>query len=459
MNQFNVAHQTGARGFSCAVLVLVILWVISVDGSDWPQFLGPQRNGQTDEVGLLPTWPDTGPPQRWQKSIGTGYSAPSIRGDRLVLHHREGAQEIVEALSAESGESLWKHSYPSDYVDPFGYNNGPRCAPVLSENRCYTFGAEGKLCCLDLANGDVIWQRDTHKDWNVPSPYFGVGSTPVLDSGRLLVMVGGQPNSGMVALEPETGRVLWESVGQDNWQGVPITIWPGKRTLRWKGYEKSASYATPVVATVHDRPALFCLMRQGLIGLDPKTGKTSGKFFFRSTNDYSVNAACPVVVGNQVLISNAYYRTGSVLLSVAADGELKPVWSTKKLEIHWATPIHHQGYLYAFSGRNEPDARFICLEWSTGKVLWDRDERWEKGSGIPDVYGRGSLIKAEGRLIVLGESGLLGQFSLNPKKDEELARFQVPGLRYPCWAGPVLSNGNLYLRSENLLVCLNLKAE
>ena len=135
------------------------------------------------------------------------------------------------------------------------------------------------------------------------------------------------------------------------------------------------------------------------------------------------------------------------------------------LEIHWNTPIHHEGYLYAFSGRNEPDAHFRCVELKTGKLMWDRDEHWAGHPSPnviaqPNVYGRGSAIMADDKLIVLGEGGLLGLFKLNPKQPEEITRWQVPQLYYPCWAAPVLAHRHLYLRSGQhaacRLVCFNL---
>src|SRR5207248_5539054 len=160
-----------------------------------------------------------------------------------------------------------------------------------------------------------------------------------------------------------------------------------------------------------------------------------------------------------VFISAAYYRIGSVLLRVKSDNRsFDEVWRSTVLEIHWNTPIYHNGHLYAFSGRNEPDARFRCVELTTGKLMWDRDESWPLHSGYatpqPKVYGRGSAIRADGKLIVLGEGGLLGLFKVNPEKPEEISRWQVPHLHYACWAGPVLSRRRLYLRSEDELVCL-----
>jgi len=448
----------------------------STDGEDWPRFLGPRADNTSTETGLLDKWPTNGPPLLWEKSVGTGYSAPSVRGEWLVLHHRVANEEIVEAFTPATGKPLWRHAYPSRFVDPFGYNNGPRCSPLLTSNRCYTFGAEGKLACLDLQTGKLVWQRDTAKDWNVPEAFFGVGSTPILEGDRLIVMVGGQPNSGMVALDAATGKTVWESVGKSNWQGVITTGWRREEPYQWTGQEKLASYATPVAATIHGQRHILCVMRQGLVSLDPANGAVNFTYWFQSLANDSVNAMCPVVQDDLVLISAAYYRVGAVLLRVKPDGKsVEQVWRQpaqipnslpairatpqQPLEIHWNTPVLHNGHLYAFSGRDEPDAQFNCVELRTGKLRWSRDERWQKhppqGSQFP-VYARGSAILADGKLIALGEGGKLGMFKADPGQAEEICSFMVPGLGYPCWAAPVLSRKRLYLRSESKLVCYNL---
>jgi outer membrane protein assembly factor BamB len=322
-------------------------------------------------------------------------------------------------------------------------------------------------------------------------------------------MVGGQPNSGVVALDPATGKTVWESVGEKNWQGQPMLGWPGERKVNWQTWEKQASYSTPVAATIHGQRHLLCLMRQGLVSLNPTNGAVNFSFWFRSPVNDSVNAMVPVVVDDLILISGAYYKIGSVLLKAnggasaspgaggtpsPSDGEraglrgnVDEIWRSTALELHWNTPIYRDGYLYAFSGRNEPDAHFRCVEFKTGRLMWDRNESWVPHSTpTPDVYGRGSCIMADDKLIVLGEGGLLGLFKLGPVPpvpkgegrdegegtvhqpvsgdtktnllfgSEEVSRFQVPQLHYPCWAAPILSKKRLYLRSEDRLVCLGI---
>ncbi len=456
-----------------APLLLASQLLAGHDPYDWPRFLGPQANNISPETGLVENWSTNGLPLLWQQEIGSGYSAPSVVGHKLVLHHRLNSEEIVQCFDAATGKSLWRYAYPSGFIDPFGYNNGPRCTPILTTNRCFTFGAEGRLSCLDLETGELIWQRVTSKEWTIPEPFFGVGSTPLLEDNRLFVMVGGQPNSTVVALDPATGKTLWESGGKANWQGVPTIGWQGESPYRWTDEEKMASYSSPVAATIGGRRHILCLTRQGLMSLNPTNGAVYFSRWFQSPVNESVNAMCPVVKDDLVLISAAYYRIGAVLLRIKPDhGSLEEVWRSPGnalerdsengrlvlpvLEIHWNTPVLHDGYLYAFSGRNEPDATFRCVEFATGKVMWSRDERWRPHSASqPTVYGRGSAILADGRLIALGEGGKLGLFALNPQRPEEICSWQVPQLHYPCWTAPVLARKRLYLRSEDRLVCLD----
>jgi outer membrane protein assembly factor BamB len=437
----------------------------------WPEFLGPNRDNSSPETGLRQALSPAGAPILWKARVGTGYSAPSVWGNQVVLHHRLGNEEIVESFDAQSGASQWKYAYPTQFIDPFGYNNGPRCSPLLTGEICYTLGAEGVLCALRQKDGSLLWRRELSRDFDVPEAFFGVGSSPILEDGRLLVMVGGQPNSGVVAFDAQSGKTLWQNGGANTWNGVPMTGWPGERLVEWNpadpAYQKQASYCTPVLATFHGKRHALCVTRQGLLSLDPATGERRFAYWFRARQDSSVNAMTPVVQGDCILLSSAYFKNGSVLLRVAPDGNsVEPVWRGLQLEMHWARPILHQNHLFAFSGRNEPDARFRCVDWTSGQIRWDREEGWPNGGHAklrpgekpPDVFGRASLLFADQSLVALGECGLLGLFAPDSEKLVEKGRWQVPGLQYPCWTGPVLSEKRLYLRDESLLLCIDWKA-
>lgn len=459
------------------VAMPVLLLVTSCcHASDWPWFLGPQHTGVSSETDLVLDWTEQRPKLIWKQEVGTGYSAPSILGDRLVVHHRPKRDEIISCRSVSSGEEIWQHAYPSSYTDPWGYNNGPRCSPILDGGQCITLGAEGMLTCLNLENGELIWQKDLQKEFQLPEWHFGIGCSPIIDGNRLIVLVGGQPNSGVVAFNREDGSVLWETVGQQTWDGVVDSN--TKRPYEWTGSEMVVSYSSPIIATIHGRRHLLCLMRQGLVSLDPESGQENFHYWFRARVHESVNAARPIVVDDQILLSAAY-KVGSALLRVGTDGtSFEEVWRDRRnLLAHWSTPVHVNGFVYGFSGRHENEGQLRCIRLSDGKIVWtasgfdgdlsefarDRATRQiihrKTGKVVPfPYYGRGSLTHVGRRFLVLGERGTVAAVDVSSKGFREHGRWSIPEIHYPAWAAPVISNGNLYLRSEDWLVCLDLNA-
>lgn len=451
-------------------------------GLDWPRFLGPGSYGVSAETGVLDKWPKNGPRILWEKKIGGGHSAPSIRGNRLVLHHRVGDQSVVDCLRADTGERTWRYTYPSEnkYNDPYGYNNGPRCSPLLTKNRCFTYGAEGQLACLDLKTGKKIWQRDCVKDFGLADEetgrvnwFFGIGCTPILEGNVLIAIVGAQPNTGVVGFDAKTGKTLWKAVGKKTWDGVETGAGPYK----WTGNEQIASYASPVAATFHGKRHVLIFGRQGLVSLNPKDGSERFKYWFRSRSYESVNAARPLVIGNKIFLSVAY-KQGSALLEVNDDSKsYKVLWRNRRnMLAHWSTPIHVDGYIYGFSGRHEREGAFRCIDLKTGKVQWstngfagDLDDLTQDpqtgeikdaktGKAVPWPFlGRASKIKVEDKFIVLGErGGTLTLVKINPKKYVELGRAAYKQISWPAWTGPVLSRKRLYIRDEDTLLCLDL---
>ncbi len=439
-------------------------------GHDWPVFLGPHGTGVSDETGLLDEWPATGPRMLWEKRIGKGYSSPSILDGRVVVHHRQRDLDIIECLNFEDGTPIWKYDYETDFADPYGYNNGPRCSPLLTKTRCYTFGAQGRLVCLDLETGKPVWECDTPKKWKVPNHFFGAGCTPILEGNLLIVLVGGQPNSGVVAFNADNGEIVWESVGEKTWDGADTDL--NGKPYKWTGEEMVVSYSSPIVATIHGSKHLLCLVRQGLVSLDPENGNVRFKYWFRSRINDSVNAARPVVVDDQIFLSAAY-ETGAALLRIHPDNQnYDVVWRNKRgMSTHWSTPIYQKGCLYGFSGRHEGEATLQCVDLNTGKLEWETngysgpvtDLRSGTNGEIVDAagkpatfFGRGSKIAVDGKFVMLGERGMLVLAKLSREKYVELGRATYPQIHYPAWAAPVISHGRLFLRSEDHLLCLDI---
>ena len=392
--------------------------VLPAGGADWPQFLGPTRNGVSSETRLLQTWGDKGPPVLWDRPVGEGFSGPVVAGDRLLLLHRVGDEEVVECLDAVTGKGRWKYPYATTYQDALGKGNGPRSTPVIADGKVYTLGAEGMLLCLDLEKGGKVWSHELLKDYKVKRSYFGVGTTPLVEGDLLLVNVGGK-GAGVVAFNKADGKEVWKATDHD------------------------ASYSSPVVATSDGvRHALF-FTREGLVSLDPAGGAVRFSKRWRARIDASVNAATPVVVDDQVFVS-ASYNTGALLAQVKKD-TFEEVWSNdESLSCHFDTPVYRDGFLYGFDGREESGAELRCVVWKTGKVCWGK-----KG------FGTGSLLVADGNLILLSENGELVLLEAIPEKYKEKAKAAV--LTAPVRAYPALANGRLYARDNKKLVCWNLK--
>jgi outer membrane protein assembly factor BamB len=386
---------------------------------DWPQFLGPTRNGVSAETGLdaaarRKDWP----PVIWERRIGQGWSGPVVAGDRLILFHRLGDNEIVQCLGAADGKERWKFKYPTNYIDDFNFDPGPRATPLIAGKNVYTLGAEGKMHCLELATGKKVWDRALGEEYKAAKGFFGIATSPVLEGDLLLVNIGGK-DAGIVALNRDTGKEVW------------------------KATRDAASYSSPVVTTIQgDRHALF-LTREGIAALNPANGKVLFQKRWRSRNNASVNAATPIVSGNEVFFS-ASYGTGAILLAARNQG-YEEVWSNDdSLSCHYGTPVSKDGYLYGFHGRQEQKAILRCVEWKTGKVQWSKER-----------FGCGSMILADGKLIILSEDGELVLVEATPKGYKELARAQVLGSA--CRAQIALANGRLYARDTRKLVCLGLK--
>jgi outer membrane protein assembly factor BamB len=394
---------------------------------DWTSFLGPTHNAVSTETKLSRTLPA---PLVWEFPKGTSYSSPAIAGERLLFIHRVGNEEIVECLDALSGAGRWQFKYGTAFEDRYGYNNGPRSSPVIDGPRVYTMGAEGKLHCLELTSGKVIWERDLTAEYKVPQDFFGTAGTPLLEGRLLIINVGAPGGPCVVGLDTSTGKEVWRA-----------------------GREWGPSYASPVPAMVHGRRRVFVFAggestppTGGLMSIDPATGKVDFSFPWRSRSYESVNASCPVVFDNKVFIS-ASYRTGGALLQINPDFTHKVLWTTQEFALHFNTPIHRDGYLYGFDGRNEPDASLACVEAATGKVVWRETPEWtETIGGRQQAVGafRGSLLAVDGNYLCLGELGHLVWMDLTPKGYRELSHAWLFQAR-ESWTLPVLSRGLLYV--------------
>ena len=419
------------------------------DGSDWPRFLGPTDNAMSPETDLLERWPKDGLPKLWECELGAGYGPVAIAEDRLFHFGHFGNTARLTCRNAVTGKLIWKFEYPCEYRDQYGYDAGPRSGPVVDGKFVYIHGVTGMVHCVDVETGNKVWDVDTVEKYNILPNFFGIGDSPVVFDDLLIVAVGG-------SAENERAFRVRDIKGN----GSAIVAFD-KRTGKeqYRSGDETASYSSPIVATMHGQPVGLYFARGGLFGFNPKTGAKLFHYPYRSRINESVNAANPVVVGNRVFLTECY-ELGSVLLEIDKNWNVKKVWSDddeEQLEVamrsHWCTPIVVDGYIYGCHGQSSNEAELRCVELATGKIIW-------KEPGVT----RCTLVYVDGKLMSWGEFGELRLFKPNARKYDEIARWDVPGFGAYCWAPPAISRGRLYLRGQpqgqregHRLACYDLK--
>ena len=407
----------------CVRWFAVLLLSSVVSAGDWPQILGPERNGVAQAERLLDNWPSSGPQTLWEAEVGEGFAGVAALGDFIYLFHKVGRDEVVECRQAATGERVWQAGTPSDYSGGYSSDGGPRCVPLLSADRVFVFGAGGQLTCLNRTDGQRVWQRDTWKDFKAPDGYFGAGSTPLLVDDTVVVNVGGRNGSAVVAFDAATGAT------------------------RWKSINDTASYSSPVLATVNGTRHLIVVTRMNCLALNPRTGEKRAGFAF-GMRGATVNGATPVVVGDSVFVSSSY-RVGSVWARLNNDNFDAVNSGERLLATQYATPVQKDGLLYAVDGRQDiPPASLKCIDPVAQKVLWE-------DSG----YDYGTMIRVQDDLLFLTCGGELLRIAANPQKLEVKARHQVLRRTGSGYRLPALSDGRLFVRDDRTLKCLRVGEE
>jgi outer membrane protein assembly factor BamB len=388
-------------------------------GGDWPQILGPSRNGVAVDERLISSFPSGGPSILWEHPVGEGFAGVAVADGVLIVFHRVQDEEVVEALEAQTGKPRWNKKYPATFAGGFSQDHGPRCVPLIDRGFVYLFGATGDLHCLDLKSGKERWSRAAGREFEAPDGFFGVGSTPIVEGEQLLVNVGGKKGTGVVAFRLTDGMPLWQ-VSDDK-----------------------ASYSSPIAATVDGVRHVIFVTRLTALSIDPSTGKVRWQFPFGDRGP-TVNAATPQVIDGHLFLS-ASYGIGAVCRRIGkSSAEL--VWANNEtMSSQFSTSVPFEGLFYGVDGRVDiPPARLRCFDPKTAKVRWTKD-------GFPVA----NLIVADGKLVIVTDDGALVLAAPSAKVYSELARARI--FRTTTRALPALANGRLYVRDTEMLKCVDLR--
>ncbi len=392
-----------------ALAILLVAFGFAAHADDWPQFRGPDRDGTSRERGFSSTWPAEGPEKLWQATVGHGWSSISVSGGRAYSMGNKDDTDSVFCFDAKSGQLIWTHSYPCVAKES---NHGPRMTPTVDDNRVYTVSREGQLFCLSSRDGEVIWSKDYRKDFNATQPTWGWSGSPLVEGNLLIAEIGG-PGSAVVAFDKKTGQIAWKSG------------------------DALAGYASPVACDLRGERCVLVFSGSGLDARRVKDGRVEWRFPWKT--NFEVNAATPIVVGEKVFLTSAY-RVGGALLDLSGP---KPavLWKTKQMAVHMSGPVYWGGHLYGFD-----ESTLRCLNFQNGDVKWSLEGKYKKGS----------LLIADGKMVIFGGEGQLGLAEANPKSYHELAFVQPIGGK-DTWSPPVLANGLLYLRGNESIVCLDIR--
>jgi outer membrane protein assembly factor BamB len=439
---------------------VLCLAVTTAAADDWPQWLGPKRDGVWREKGILDKFPKDGPKVRWRAEVGAGYSGPAVVGGRVFVTSfipnadarrpsnpfddktPVAGKERVLCLGTADGKPLWKHEYPCEYH--VSYASGPRATPLVDGDRVYTLGTMGNLLCLDVKKGDVIWSKDLRAEYKgsgkaAGGAWWGFAASPLIDGDKLICLVGGE-GSIAVSFDKKTGKELWRALSASE-----------------------AGYCPPMIYEQGGKRHLIIWHPDAVVSLDPETGKERWSQEFKIKAGLSIPT--PRLDGDKLFIT-AFYD-GSLMLKLKPDGSGAAVVYQSKVkseaarlttELHsiMPTPFIVDGHIYGVSSYGE----LLCLVEDTGKRVWMTRQ---PTGGTETRWANAFLVRHEGGFFLFNEKGDLIIARLTPKGYEEVSRAhlldpdnKLPG-RAVVWSHPAFADKAAFVRNDHEMVCVSLK--
>jgi outer membrane protein assembly factor BamB len=387
-----------------------------IQGPEWYQWRGPNRDGHSEETGLLQQWPQGGPVRVWQgNGAGDGFSSLSASHGRLYTQGARGGTEYVMAFDAATGTKLWETANGPRFRNEQG--DGPRGTPTVDGDRLFAFGGSGELSCLDAASGRKIWSVNVVSAFGGNVPYWGYSESPLVIGDRIVLNAGGR-RASVVAINKADGKALWQN------------------------HSDEAGYSSPMLLRTGSLQQVVFFTGERALAVDPRDGRLL--WSYNRASNGTANIATPVVRGNRVFFSSAY-GTGAGLVEVKAAGAIaaaQELYFTRDMRNHHSSSVLVGDTVFGFS-----DSILTALNFDTGQLAW-RDRS----------VGKGSVIYADQRLYLYSENGVVGLADAVPTGYRERGRFTLQTLGPPTWSHPIVTHGKLILRDQDRLYAFDIRA-
>jgi outer membrane protein assembly factor BamB len=384
------------------------------EGPSFPQFLGLHRNATVEGVHLARGWKARPPTLMWRRPIGAGWAGFAVADGLAVTQEQREGRGVVVAYDLETGEVRWSHAAGEGFRSTLA-GDGPRATPTIQDGRVHAYGVDGWLRALDLATGQLLFERDVLGENGGRAPMHGIASSPLLVDGLVVVVAGGPDGHSLVAYDAVSGAP------------------------RWSGGDAGAAYSSPLVTTLAGVRQIVVFHLQGLTGHDPRTGAV---LWADRWPDRPEKVSQPVVLGDDLLFASMGYGVGGRLVRIVRQPggglDARVEWETRRLKTKFTQVVEHEGFLYGLD-----EGVLVCLDPADG------ERRWKKGR-----YGHGQILLVDDLLLVQSEDGDLVLIDPSPEELVELDRFGA--VEGKTWATPALAGNLLLVRSEGEAACYRL---
>jgi outer membrane protein assembly factor BamB len=417
-----------------ATILTAFLQARTLRAEDWPQWLGPRRDGVWREIGVRESLPAAGLTIRWRAKVGLGYSGPIVSRGRVYVTDRQLKPSEVERVlcfEEETGQPLWTYEYPCNYRE-VGYASGPRAAPTVDQGHVYTLGATGHLCCLDAVTGKVVWKKDLAAQYQATPPRWGMSAAPLVEGDVVIVCAGAEPDGCIMAFHKDTGQEVWRALND------------------------RPTYSAPIATSIGGKRQVIVWTGDAVTSLDPAAGKSYWRMPYRLSKN-PIAVATPVIHDDLLLLTS--FETGTKLFKL---DRAKPagtlVWKNKQITSLMGTPLLQDGHFYVADNYGE----FQCVEAATGKLIW----RTREPTGETQWGSSVHLTPNGNRVFLFNDRGQLIMARLSKEGYQELGRISLiaPTIgakqeRAVTWAHPAYTNKHILVRNDKELLRASLIAE